>query len=100
MTVLANQTKATPTVMRVRFRSTICVPPCDVGVKPRPPIPPSRGECIRIKAIKTTLKVICRKPQAQITPLGAAAAITVEDVLMSVLAAAITAVEDTSARPG
>ena len=35
-------------VSRVRFRSTMCVPPCDVGVKPMPPKPGSRPECIRI----------------------------------------------------
>ena len=35
--------------MRVRFRSTMCVPPCDCGVKPMPARPVSRPECIRIK---------------------------------------------------
>ena len=37
---------ATATVRRVRLRSTMCVPPCDVGVKPIPPKPASRPECI------------------------------------------------------
>ena len=30
---------ATTTVSRVRFRSTMCVPPWDAGVKPSPPKP-------------------------------------------------------------
>ena len=30
---------ATAIVTRVRFRSTMCVPPCDCGVKPIPPMP-------------------------------------------------------------
>src|ERR1700675_3846896 len=39
---------ATTTVSRVRLRSTMCVPPCEAGVKPMPPRPASRPECIRI----------------------------------------------------
>src|SRR5215212_2340405 len=41
---------ATTTVSRVRLRSTICVPPCDAGVKPMPPRPASRPECSKISA--------------------------------------------------
>ena len=43
--MIAKQT-ATITVKRVRFRSTMCCPPCDAGVKPSPPKPVSRPECM------------------------------------------------------
>src|ERR1041385_3605289 len=38
-------------VSRVRLRWTMCVPPCEAGVKPIPPKPVSRPECIRISPI-------------------------------------------------
>ena len=47
--VFAKKSTATTTVRRVRLRSTMCVPPCEAGVKPIPPKPVSRPECIRIK---------------------------------------------------
>ena len=47
MIVLSPKTAATTTVSRVRFRSTMCVPPCEWGVNPSPPIPASRPECMR-----------------------------------------------------
>ena len=47
-TVFTKNTTATTTVRRVRFRSTMWVPPCEAGVKPIPPMPVSRPECIRI----------------------------------------------------
>ena len=50
-TVFAANRIATAIVRRVRFRSTMCVPPCEAGVKPIPPKPVSRPECIRIRAI-------------------------------------------------
>ena len=34
--MLSVNTPATTTVRRVRFRSTMCVPPCECGVKPEP----------------------------------------------------------------
>ena len=46
--MFGKKSTATTTVTRVRFRSTMCVPPCDCGVKPMPPRPVSRPECIRI----------------------------------------------------
>src|SRR5438132_12677650 len=45
---LAENRIATTTVSRVRFRSTMCVPPWDAGVKPMPPKPTSRPECMRM----------------------------------------------------
>jgi hypothetical protein len=60
MMVLTANTAATTTVSRVRFRSTICVPPCEWGVKPSPPMPASRPECMRtsvtMKALRSTWK--------------------------------------------
>ncbi len=47
--VFAANRIATKIVRRVRFRSTMCVPPCEAGVKPIPPRPASRPECIRIR---------------------------------------------------
>ena len=47
MIVFTKNSTETTTVRRVRFRSTMCVPPCDAGVKPMPPKPVSRPECIR-----------------------------------------------------
>src|SRR5207244_10480201 len=40
------------TVRRVRLRPTMCVPPCDAGVKPLPPKPVSRPECSRISTTR------------------------------------------------
>jgi hypothetical protein len=48
MIVLMKKTNATTIVNRVRFRSTMWVPPCDAGVKPIPPRPVSRPECMRM----------------------------------------------------
>src|SRR5262249_54887505 len=56
-TALTAKTSAPTIVRRVRFRSTMCVPPCDCGVNPIPPSPVSRPECIRIRptrAIETS----------------------------------------------
>ena len=47
-TALIVKMTATTIVTRVRLRSTMCVPPCDCGVKPIPASPESRPECIRI----------------------------------------------------
>jgi len=47
MIVLMPNRVAMTTVSRVRFRSTTCVPPCECGVKPSPPMPASRPECMR-----------------------------------------------------
>lgn len=44
--MLAKNKTPSTTVRRVRLRSTMCVPPCDCGVKPMPPKPASRPECI------------------------------------------------------
>src|SRR5438552_15158765 len=49
--LLAKNSTATTTVRRVRFRSTMCVPPCEAGVKPSPPMPASRPECMRMSAV-------------------------------------------------
>ena len=49
---LRKKSVATMTVSRVRFRSTMCVPPCDAGEKPMPPKPVSRPECMRIRPIR------------------------------------------------
>ena len=49
-TQFSANTIATTTVSRVRLRSTMCVPPCEAGVKPMPPSPVSRPECSRINA--------------------------------------------------
>jgi hypothetical protein len=51
---------ATATVRRVRLRSTMCVPPCEAGVKPIPPKPVSRPECIRIRRISAIESSTCR----------------------------------------
>src|SRR6266511_3987289 len=50
MIVLRKKTNATTIVSRVRFRSTMWVPPCEAGVKPIPPSPASRPECMRMRA--------------------------------------------------
>src|SRR4029077_16739894 len=52
--LLAKKSTASTTVTRVRFRSTMCVPPCDAGVKPIPPIPASRPECMRMSDVRPT----------------------------------------------
>jgi hypothetical protein len=54
-----NSTETT-TVTRVRFRSTMCVPPCEAGVKPMPPMPASRPECIMISPISASEKITWR----------------------------------------
>src|SRR5206468_11427252 len=46
----ATKRMPTRTVSRVRLRSTMCVPPCEAGVKPMPPSPASRPECSKINA--------------------------------------------------
>jgi predicted Zn-dependent protease len=51
-TVLAKKIAATTTVSRVRLRSTMCVPPWDWGVKPIPPSPASRPECMSTRPIR------------------------------------------------
>ena len=48
----ATKSVATTIVTRVRLRSTMCVPPCEAGVKPMPPMPESRPECIRMSEIR------------------------------------------------
>src|SRR6266542_1910283 len=50
MIVLRKKTNATTIVSRVRLRSTMWVPPCEAGVKPIPPSPVSRPECMRMSA--------------------------------------------------
>ncbi len=50
MIVLRKKTNATTIVSRVRFRSMMWVPPCEAGVKPIPPSPASRPECMRMSA--------------------------------------------------
>ena len=52
LTVFAKKSAPTITVSRVRFRSTMCVPPCEAGVKPIPPRPVSRPECISTSATR------------------------------------------------
>src|SRR5436190_9724380 len=52
--LLAKKSTASRTVTRVRFRSTMCVPPCDAGVNPSPPMPASRPECMRMSDVKPT----------------------------------------------
>ena len=44
---------ATTTVKRVRLRSTMCVPPCEAGVKPMPPMPASRPLCMSMSDTRT-----------------------------------------------
>ena len=56
-TVFAKKRNATRIVNRVRLRSTMCVPPCEVGVKPIPPRPESRPECIRISPMSDADKI-------------------------------------------
>src|ERR1035437_5162735 len=53
-TVSMNHTIETAIVSRVRLRSTMWVPPCEVGVKPSPPSPPSRPECMRMSTTRPT----------------------------------------------
>lgn len=45
-TVVTPKRIAMAIVTRVRFRSTMCVPPCEAGVKPIVPKPVSRPECM------------------------------------------------------
>src|SRR5262245_8448054 len=52
MIVFVKNKTARTAVRRVRLRSTMCVPPCEVGVKPIPPRPVSRPECIRMSATR------------------------------------------------
>src|SRR2546423_9136021 len=52
--LLAKKSTESKTVTRVRFRSTMCVPPCDAGVNPSPPMPASRPECMRMSDVKPT----------------------------------------------
>src|SRR5512146_738941 len=37
----------------------MCVPPCEVGVKPMPPRPASRPECIRISEMRAAERRTC-----------------------------------------
>ena len=55
MIELMKKTIATTVVRRVRLRSTMCVPPCDAGVKPMPPRPVSRPECMRMSTTSVKL---------------------------------------------
>src|SRR5512135_1154890 len=52
--LFAKKSTASTSVTRVRFRSTICVPPCEAGVKPIPPMPASRPECMRTSVVRAT----------------------------------------------
>src|SRR5262245_26601626 len=52
MIVLVKNSTATTAVRRVRLRSTMWVPPCEVGVKPIPPRPVSRPERMRMGATR------------------------------------------------
>src|SRR5438093_7733232 len=61
---------ATTTVSRVRLRSTMWVPPCDAGVKPMPPKPVSRPECIRINPIRAMASRTWRTATTWSTPSG------------------------------
>src|SRR3954470_18629206 len=49
-----------PIVSRVRFRSTMCVPPWDAGVNPIPPSPASRPECMRMRPMRTIEMSVCQ----------------------------------------
>jgi hypothetical protein len=70
MTVLRKNATATTTVRRVRFRSTMCVPPCEAGVKPSPPNPVSRPECIKTSAIKPAEMSTCETAKTWIIAAG------------------------------
>jgi hypothetical protein len=54
-------------VRRVRLRSTMCVPPCDAGVKPRPPMPASRPECMSTRVITAKASRTCTKARTPTT---------------------------------
>ena len=51
-----NRTAKT-TVTRVRFLSTMWVPPCEAGVNPMPPRPVSRPECMRMSTTSVKLTI-------------------------------------------
>src|SRR5581483_4668667 len=51
--LLAKKSTATTIVRRVRFRSTMFVPPCEAGVKPIPPMPASRPLCMSTSDTRT-----------------------------------------------
>ncbi len=51
-----NRTAKT-TVSRVRFFSTMWVPPCEAGVNPMPPRPVSRPECMRMSTTSVKLTI-------------------------------------------
>ena len=51
---------AIATVSRVRFRSTMCVPPWEVGVNPIPPKPASRPECERTRVTSPAQRIAWR----------------------------------------
>jgi hypothetical protein len=63
--VFAPNTAATTTVRRVRFRSTMCVPPCEAGVKPMPPKPASRPECMSTSATRKAESRTCTTAEAE-----------------------------------
>ena len=65
MSVFAPKTDATTTVRRVRFRSTMCVPPCEAGVKPMPPKPASRPECMSTSVTRKAESRTCRTAEAE-----------------------------------
>jgi len=44
---------------RVRFRSTMCVPPCEAGVKPIPPMPASRPLCMSTRPMRMNTSSTC-----------------------------------------
>src|SRR2546426_4084632 len=58
--VFAAKSAATKTVRRVRLRSTMCVPPWEAGVKPSPPKPVSRPECMRTSATRAIETSTCQ----------------------------------------
>src|SRR5581483_3236715 len=57
--LFAKKSTANTTVRRVRLRSTMCVPPCDAGVKPIPPMPASRPLCMSTSDVIATTISTC-----------------------------------------
>src|SRR5207248_8319507 len=66
--LFATNSTATTSVYRVRLRSTMCVPPCEAGVKPMPPMPASRPLCMRISPTRTKTRSTCTTARKAVTP--------------------------------
>ena len=72
--LFATNSTATTIVRRVRFRSTMWVPPWEAGVKPIPPIPASRPLCMSTSDTSANTRSTWTTARKLVTPERVAAA--------------------------